>query len=36
MGSCICKNYCERIAIKVFATNAYDGNAYCSRCCVWL
>jgi len=36
MGSCVCKNYCERIAIKVFAANAYDGNCYCTRCSVWL
>lgn len=36
MGECCCKNACERIAIKVFSANAYDGNVYCSRCCVWL
>lgn len=36
MGSATCKNYCERIAIRVFATNAYNGNCYCSRCSVWL
>lgn len=36
MGICVCKNTCERFAIKIQGKDSYVNNCICRTCSVWL